>query len=66
MRATHFQRAPLITLCALALSGAIRSEAQSTLQRTVKAWLLRAAGRWNTVWTMARTRRFCAAPQIHR
>jgi hypothetical protein len=30
MRPTHFPRAPLITLCALALSGAIRSEAQST------------------------------------
>ena len=29
MRPTHFQRAALITLCALALSGAIRSEAQS-------------------------------------
>ena len=29
MRPTHFQLAPLITLCALALSGAIRSEAQS-------------------------------------
>jgi hypothetical protein len=29
MRPTHLQRAPLITLCALALSGALSSEAQT-------------------------------------
>ena len=29
MRPTHFQRAPLITLCALAFSWAIHSEAQT-------------------------------------